>query len=310
MDFCMCWGVEAPFVRNSTHTHTHTHTFFLAPTPWPPLAAPPPPSEEVFLRLLNSQMNSYGPGIARSSTLRCSSTVCWTTRALTMTTSRSSAAACWHTPVPRLQPSRRLHQQPTGAQAGAPSGVQAGDLVPPVLPGRTGAPSPLTAPRHCPPSTSEGEHPSVPFGTGPYARPRHCVTPTQGRNLDAAFAAEEDSPPRDDLFAALDQADTRRENAADARDGADWPPRPWSSMGFGATGGDQDAASEVSMGVSESEMYRARVAKRRLDDRSPRSSAITADGRAKSAAPAPPMTSATDYSVGAPAGPTYSAMQV
>ena len=138
-----------------------------------------------------------------------------------------------------------------------------------MLPGRTGAPSPLTAPRHCPPSTSEGEHPSVPFGTGPYARHRHCVTPTQGRNLDAALAAEEDSPPREDLFAALDQADTRRENAADARDGADWPPRPWSSLGFGATGGDQDAASEVSMGVSESEMYRARVAKRRLDDRSP-----------------------------------------
>ena len=24
--FCMCWGVEAPFVRNYTHTHTHTHS--------------------------------------------------------------------------------------------------------------------------------------------------------------------------------------------------------------------------------------------------------------------------------------------
>ena len=88
-----------------------------------------------------------------------------------------------------------LAQQPTGAQAGAPSGVQAGALAPPVHPGRTGAPSPVTAFRHRPPSTSEGEHPSVPFGTGPYVRPRHCVTPTQGRNLHAAFAAEEDSPP-------------------------------------------------------------------------------------------------------------------
>ena len=165
-----------------------------------------------------------------------------------------------------------LAQQPTGAPAGAPSGVQAGALAPPVHPGRTGAPSPVTAFRHRPPSTSEGEHPSVPFGTGPYVRPRHCVTPTQGRNLQAAFAAEEDSPPRDDLFAALDQEDTRRENATDARARearTDWPPRPWTSMGFGDDAGVQDTASEVSMGVSESEMYRARVTKRRLDDRSP-----------------------------------------
>ena len=111
-----------------------------------------------------------------------------------------------------------LAPQLAGAQAGAPSGVQAGALGPPVPPGRTGAPSPVTALRHRPPSTSEGEHPSVPFGSGPYARPRHCVTLMQGRNLQAAFAVEQDSPPRDDLFAALDQADTRRENVADARD--------------------------------------------------------------------------------------------
>ena len=27
MVFCMCWGVETPFVRNYTHTHT-IHTLF------------------------------------------------------------------------------------------------------------------------------------------------------------------------------------------------------------------------------------------------------------------------------------------
>ena len=79
----------------------------------------PPPSEEVFLRLLHSQMNSYGPGIARSSTLRCSNIVCWTMRA-SMTTSSSSAAACWHTPVPRLQPSRRLHRSRQGPKLAHP----------------------------------------------------------------------------------------------------------------------------------------------------------------------------------------------
>ena len=39
-----------------------------------------------------------------------------------------------------------LAPQPSGAPAGASNRVQAGDLVPPVLPGRTGAPSPVTPP--------------------------------------------------------------------------------------------------------------------------------------------------------------------
>ena len=40
MVFCMCWGVETPFVRNYTHTHTHcydTHSLsrvLAPPAPW------------------------------------------------------------------------------------------------------------------------------------------------------------------------------------------------------------------------------------------------------------------------------------
>ena len=183
-----------------------------------------------------------------------------------------------------------LAPQPSGALAGASHRVQAGDLVPPVLPGHTGAPSPVTPPYHRPSSMSGGEHPSVPFGAGPYARPRHRVAPTEGRCLADAFAAEEDSPPRADLFAALDQEDTRRENAADARaweDRQDWPPCPWTSMGFGDAAGDQDAASEVSMGVSESEMYRACVPKRRLADRSPQQHRDSGGGPRQIACPSP-----------------------
>ena len=56
----------------------------------------------------------------------------------------------------------------------------------------------LTTPR-------TGQHPvvddgdadlaTVPFGYGPYAQPKHQVGPFDERNLEAAFAAVEDSPP-------------------------------------------------------------------------------------------------------------------
>ena len=100
-----------------------------------------------------------------------------------------------------------------------------------------------------------------------------------------------DSPPCDDLLTALEQEDTRRDNAADARAREareDWPPHPWISMGFGDVAGDQDAASEVSMGVSESEMYRAHTPKRRLADRSPQQHRDSGGGPRQIACPSPP----------------------
>ena len=269
MVFCMCWGVEAPFVRNYTYTHTHiilscSNTMAPSGGPSTSLGGGVPAIADLTEDVVRSWNRTQLQAALFEYRLLDDTRLDDGTEQLRgrlVAHVRAQAAAF-----------QALAPQPSGAPAGAPTGVQAGALDPPVLPGRTGATSPVTPTRHRLPSTSEGEHPSVPFGAGPYARPRHCVTPTQGRNLAAAFAAEEDSPPRDDLFAALDQADTRRENAADARAREareDWPPRPWTSMGFGDDVGDQDVASEVSMGVSESEMYRARVPKRRLADRSP-----------------------------------------
>ena len=116
---------------------------------------------------------------------------------------------------------------------------------------------------------SDGDLPSVPFGQGPYAKPRHCVSPSAGRSLEDAFAAVEDSPLRDNLFAALDQADTRHEDAERARARANWTTRPLTALDFVGPRGDMDTYSEVSMGVPEDEMYRPRVPKRRMADRSP-----------------------------------------
>ena len=110
---------------------------------------------------------------------------------------------------------------------------------------------------------------TVPFGYGPYARPKHRVDPSDGRNLEAAFAAVEDSPPREDLFAALDQDDTRRENAAAGHARDDWAALPPSTMAVGGPGDDPDARSEVSMGVPDDELHRPRVPKRTMADRSP-----------------------------------------
>ena len=110
-----------------------------------------------------------------------------------------------------------LAPQPSGAPAGASNRVQAGDLVPPVLPGRTGAPSPVTPPitalrRRRGGNTRQSR--SALGRTRAHAtaslRRRGVAWRTRSRRRRTA-------PPRDDLFAALDQADTHRENAADAR---------------------------------------------------------------------------------------------
>ena len=77
------------------------------------------------------------------------------------------------------------------------------------------------------------------------------------------------SPPPRRSVGGAGLGDTHLKNIVEARDRVSWLPCPWMSMGFEDIGGDQDAISEVSMGVSESEMYRAHVAKRCLDNRSP-----------------------------------------
>ena len=169
-----------------------------------------------------------------------------------------------------------LAQQP-------PAGRTAKTPAPAAVPSHPGAPlppynapvaalsspvTPRTGPRALS-AASDDELPFVPFGHGPYAKPHHCVSPSAGRNLADAFAAVDDSPLRANLFAALDQEDTRREDAERARARANWTTRPLTALDFVGPRGDMDTYSEVSMGVPEDEMYRPRVPKRRMADRSP-----------------------------------------
>ena len=90
---------------------------------------------------------------------------------------------------------------------------------------------------------SDADLATVPFGYGPYARPKHQVDPSNGRNLEVAFAAVEDSPPREDLFAALDHDDMRQENAASVHARDNWAALPPSTMVFGGPRDDLDALS-------------------------------------------------------------------
>ena len=107
------------------------------------------------------------------------------------------------------------------------------------------------------------------FGYDPYVRPEHQVDPSNGRNLEAAFAAVEDSHPRKDLFAALDQDDTHRENATSGHTWNDWAALPPSTTAVGGPHGELDALSEVSMGVPDEELHRPRAPKHTMADRSP-----------------------------------------
>ena len=81
--------------------------------------------------------------------------------------------------------------------------------------GHTSATSPVNPPfHHYPLPTTGGEHPSVPFGAGPYACPRHCITPMEGHYFAEAFMVEEHKTSHEDLFVVLDQEDTFHKDAA------------------------------------------------------------------------------------------------
>ena len=94
---------------------------------------------------------------------------------------------------------------------------------------------------------------TMPFGYGPYARPKHQVGPSDGRNLEATFAAVEDSPPMR-IYSLLSTRTTRAgrmpRGATHGTIGRLFRPRPRRS----AVG---------------KELHRARVPKRTMADRSP-----------------------------------------
>ena len=91
----------------------------------------------------------------------------------------------------------------------------------------------------------------------------------EGRPLADTFAEEEDAPPPVKISLWRWTKWTRAMRMLWRR----MPKRPGPSTlvfdGFWGHGGDKDAISEASMSILESELYRARIAKRGLTNQSP-----------------------------------------
>ena len=206
-----------------------------------------------------------------------------------------------------------LAPQPTGAQAGAPSGVQAGALAPPVPPGRTGAPSPVTASRHRRPSTWGGSTRPSRSALG-----RTCALATASLRRRGATCKRRSRPRRTGPPATICSRHwTKRTRAArmprtralgrPGRTGPHAHGLRWASA--------MTQATKTLPPRSPWESRRAKCTARAFPNAAsptavPSSIAAPAEDRARSPAPAPPMTSATDSSMVAPASATYSPLQV